>query len=443
MDALQVGLVGLGTVGVGVARILLEDGDWLNGRCGMHLCLRRVADLELEGDRGISLDGVAASTNAQDVLEDPDVQVFVELIGGIEPARTFLLEAMSRKKHVVTANKALLAAHGPELFEAAERNGVEIGFEASVAGGIPIVRCLREGLAADQVRSMAGIINGTANYILSTMSEKGMDFFACLQEAQEEGYAEADPTLDVEGQDTAHKLAILVALAHGVRVHPDEIFTEGIQHTTSMDIRNAEELGYRIKLLALSKVHEGELEIRVHPTMIPAGHMLATVGQAFNAVYAIGRHTGPVMFYGQGAGRMPTGTAVVSDLIEMARGIRAGRRRSPPPLGFCGAFPQPAPLRRMEDLVSKYYIRCPVVDRPGVLSRISGILGENGISIHTVIQKGRRNAGPVQVIMLTHEAREKAVRQALATIDRLDVALDKSFFLRIEDSFDPPTPDEV
>ena len=437
MEELQIGLAGFGTVGTGVARILVEDAAWLERRAGVRLRLKRIADLDLERDRGISLEGVATSTRVEDILEDPEIHVLIELIGGIEPAKSFLLEAIARKKHVITANKALLASHGTELFRAVEDGGVQIGFEASVGGGIPIVRSMREGLAADRMRSIAGIINGTANYILSTMTEQGLEFPECLRQAQERGYAEADPRLDVEGQDSAHKLAILIGLAYGVQVPPDEIFTEGIQQMTGMDIGYAKELGYRIKLLALSKMQEGQLEARVHPTMIPEAHLLASVGHVFNAIYTTGENTGPVMFYGQGAGMMPTGSAVLSDVITVARNLRPGMRSSLPPSGFFGQFPQEVPVRRMEDLVAKYYMRFPVVDRPGVLSKISGILGEHGISIHSVIQKGRQEAGPVHIIMLTHEARERDVREALDAIDRLEVVLDRSLFLRIEDSFDP------
>ena len=437
MEELQIGLAGFGTVGSGVARILVEDAAWLERRAGVRLRLKRIADLDLERDRGISLEGVSTSTRVEDILEDPEIHVLIELIGGIEPAKSFLLEAIARKKHVITANKALLASHGTELFRAVEDGGVQIGFEASVAGGIPIVRSMREGLAADRMRSIAGIINGTANYILSTMTEQGLEFPECLRQAQERGYAEADPRLDVEGQDTAHKLAILIGLAYGVQIPPDEIFTEGIQQMTGMDIGYAKELGYRIKLLALSKMQDGQLEARVHPTMIPEAHLLASVGHVFNAIYTTGENTGPVMFYGQGAGMMPTGSAVLSDVITVARNLRPGTRSSLPPSGFFGQFPQEVPVRRMEDLVAKYYMRFPVVDRPGVLSKISGILGEHGISIHSVIQKGRQEAGPVHIIMLTHEARERDVREALDAIDRLEVVLDRSLFLRIEDSFDP------
>ncbi len=438
MEALEVGLVGFGTVGTGVAKILLEEAAWLERRSGRQIRLKRIADLDLERDRGVSLEKVEISTRVEDILEDPEIRVLIELMGGIEPAKSFVLDAIAAKKHVVTANKALLASHGTELFQAAEAKGVQIGFEAAVAGGIPIVRSLREGLAADRILSIAGIINGTANYILSTMTEQGREFPECLQEAQEKGYAEADPSLDIEGQDTAHKLAILIGLACGVRVRPEEIFTEGIQRMTGMDIRYARELAYKLKLIALVKSLDGQLDARVHPTMIPESHLLASVGHAFNAIYATGRGTGPVMFYGKGAGMMPTGSAVVSDLVSLARNMRPGMPHDLPVLGFYGQFPQDARLRPMEELVAKYYMRFPVVDRPGVLSKISGILGDHGISIDSVIQKGRQHAGPVHIIMLTHEARERDVRQALEVIDRLEVALDRSLFIRIEDSFDPP-----
>ena len=441
MEVLQIGLAGFGTVGTGVAKILMEDAAWLERRAGIRIRLKRVADLDLERDRGVCLEGVETSTSVEDILRDPEIKVFIELVGGIEPAKSFLLEAIAAKKHVITANKALLASHGAELFRAAEEGGVQIGLEASVAGGIPIVRSLREGLAADQIQSIAGIINGTANYILSTMTEQGSEFPECLRQAQEKGFAEADPSLDIEGQDTAHKLAILIGLAYGVQVCPEEIFTEGIQRMTGMDIRYARELGYRIKLLAISKMQDGEVEARVHPTMIPETHLLASVGHVFNAVYVTGQNTGPVMFYGKGAGMMPTGSAVLSDLVSLARNIHRGTPQPVPCLGFYGQFPQEARLRRMEDLVARYYMRFPVVDRPGVLSKISGILGEHGISIDSVIQKGRQEAGPVHIIMLTHEARERDMQQALAAIDLLEVVLDRSLFLRIEDSFDPPRPE--
>jgi homoserine dehydrogenase len=436
VEVVQVGLVGFGTVGTGVARILLEQAAWLERRAGIPIRLKRIADLDLERDRGIRLQGIALSQDVRDILEDPDIQVVVELVGGIEPARTILLDAMARQKHVVTANKALLASHGPELFDVAARSGLEIGFEASVAGGIPIVRCIKEGLAGDQIRSLTGIINGTSNYILSTMTEQRRDFSESLKQAQSLGYAEADPRLDIEGHDTAHKLAILVALAYGTHLRPEEIFTEGIREITEMDITNAGELGYCIKLLAIAKDVQGTLEARVHPTMIAVHHPLASVGQAFNAIYVTGDAIGPVMFYGKGAGMMPTAAAVASDLIEIGRNQRLGVRRRMPPLGFYGDIFDKAVLKPMESLCTKYYIRFPVVDRPGVLSKISGVLGNNGISIHSVIQHGRQKAGPVHIIMLTHEAREASLLRAMAEINRMEEVLGKSLFIRIEDALD-------
>jgi homoserine dehydrogenase len=436
VDAVQVGLVGLGTVGTGLARILTEQAARIERRAGIPIRLKRIADLDWKRDRGVDLTGIALSDDAKEILEDPEIDVMVELIGGIEPARTLLLEAMARKKHVVTANKALLASHGPELFQRATEAEVEIGFEASVAGGIPIIRCIRDGLAGDQIVSLTGIINGTANYILSTMTEQGRSFSESLRQAQELGFAEANPSLDVEGHDTAHKLAILIALAYGVYLSPDEIYTEGIQEIDAMDIVHAGELGYRIKLLAIAKDSGGVLEARVHPTMVPVTHPLASVGHAFNAIYLNGVSVGPVMFYGRGAGMMPTAGAVASDLIEIGRNQRLGIRRRIPPLGFSGQILEKAVVKPMEELTTRYYIRFPVVDRPGVLSRIAGALGASGISIHSVIQHGRRSAGPVHIIMLTHEAREASLRSAMASINRMEEVLGKSLFIRIEEAVD-------
>ena len=436
MGVLRVGLAGLGTVGTGVAKILLEDASWLQRRAGLNLSLRCVADLDLERDRGLCLEGVTQTRDVHALSRDPEIDVLVELIGGLEPARSLVLEALAGVKHVITANKALLAAHGDAIFRTAASTGVYVGFEASVAGGIPILRAIREGLAADRMMSMAGIINGTANYVLSAMAENGLDFPECLREAQAKGYAEADPTLDIEGQDTAHKLAILVSLAHGVRVGPEQIYTEGIQHITGRDIRYARELGYCIKLLAICVVHESDLAVRVHPTMIPCEHMLAKVNHAFNAVYVTGMHSGPVMFYGQGAGRMPTAAAVASDLVDLARGIGSGCRGRLPPLGFYQDVPPLATLRSMEDLVTNYYLRFPVADRPGVLARIAGVLGTHEISIHSVIQQGRQGRGPVHIIILTHEALERNVQAALRDINRLDVMRNPALLVRIEHAVD-------
>jgi len=431
-----VGLAGLGTVGTGVAKILMEDAAWLETRTNIPLRLQGIADLDLDRDRGLCLDGLSLFQDARALIQDPGIDVLIELIGGIEPARTLVLEALADGKHVITANKALLATHGEEIFRAAQDAGVQIGFEASVAGGIPILRSIREGLASDRILSMAGIINGTANYILSTMAQKGLDFPECLKEAQEKGYAEADPTLDIEGQDTMHKLAILVALAHGVQIPSDQIYTEGIQHITGRDIRYAHDLGYCIKLLAISVAEGDGLEVRVHPTMIPREHMLAKVDQAFNAIYVTGKNSGPVMFYGQGAGRMPTAGAVLSDLVDLARGVHKGCARGLPPLGFFREVRPPPILRSPDDLVTNYYIRFPVTDRPGVLSRIAGILGAHDISIHSVIQQGRQSSGPVHIIMLTHEALERNMQDALREINGLDIMKGRGLLIRIEHALD-------
>jgi homoserine dehydrogenase len=436
LDELRVGLAGLGTVGTGVAKILLDDASWLEQRTGMPLRLQGIADLDLDRDRGLCLDGVSLHCDARALIQDPGIHVLIELIGGIEPARTLVLEALASGKHVITANKALLATHGDEIFQAAVDAGVQIGFEASVAGGIPILRSIREGLASDQILSMAGIINGTANYILSTMSEKGLDFPECLREAQEKGYAEADPTLDIEGQDTMHKLAILVALAHGVQIQPEKIYTEGIQHITGRDIRYAHDLGYCIKLLAVCVAEGTELEVRVHPTMIPREHMLAKVDQAFNAIYVTGKNSGPVMFFGQGAGMFPTAGAVVSDLVDIARSLRAGCGTRFLPLGFHDKIRSLPILRSTNDLLTNYYIRFPVADRPGVLAQIAGILGSHEISIHSVIQQGRHESGAVHIIILTHEARERNVQDALQEINRLDIMKGQGLLIRIEHTLD-------
>jgi homoserine dehydrogenase len=353
------------------------------------------------------------SSKASEVIADPGIDVIVELMGGFEPARTFLLQAIAAGKDVVTANKALLAKHGEELLSAAERAGVGFGFEASVGGGIPIIRTLREGLAADRNRAVFGIVNGTSNYILSTMASKGRSFADVLADAQREGLAEADPTYDVEGIDAAHKLAILAQLAFGVRLPLDAIYTEGIRHVDAIDMAYAAELGYAIKLLAIAKDHTTSVEARVHPTMIPLDHPLASVGGAFNAVCVQGDALGRSMYYGLGAGMMPTATAVVADVLDVARDRRGLGRPRLAPLGYPVARQRRARVRPMGDVVCEYYLRLQVRDRPGVLARIAGDLGDHGISIASVVQRDRGSAGPVPIVIRTHEARERDLRRAL------------------------------
>jgi homoserine dehydrogenase len=427
----RLGLLGLGTVGGGVVKLLDSERALLEERAGCRLSLAAVADLDTIRPReGIDLARLPLTTDAASVLDSPDIQVVIELVGGLEPARSFILRALAAGKHVVTANKALLAHHGAELYEEARRRGVTLAFEAAVAGGIPIIRSIKEGLVANRVLSVFGIVNGTSNYILSKMTDEGLDFSLVLKEAQAKGYAEADPTLDIEGLDSAHKLQILVTLAFRTFVDLKDIHTEGITRVTPQDIAYARELGYRVKLLAIAKATDGGVEARVHPTMIPAAAPLAAVSGVFNAVFLTGHAVGDLMFYGRGAGQLPTASAVWSDIVEIARRIAHGIPALALELPSVG--PGALPLRPMDAIRSCYYLRVMAQDRPGVLSRVAGILGENDISIVSVIQKGRATGEAVPVVMMTHEARERDMRTALAAIDRLRVVSSPTTMIRVE-----------
>ncbi len=433
MKPVSVGIIGFGTVGEGVVRVLTERADLLTRRLGNSLVLKRVADLDLLRPRGVNLDASLLTSHNEDILDDPDIDIVVEVIGGTEAARELVLAAIARGKHVVTANKALLALHGNEIFAAAAAHDVEVAFEASVCGGIPIILTLRQGLAANRIDEMLGILNGTANYILTKMTEEGSSFAQALQEAQAQGYAEADPTLDVEGIDTAHKLAILMALAYGARIDFDAVTVEGISSLDPIDLQFAREFGYTIKLLAISRNDSGALEARVHPALIPRDHMLANVGGAFNAVYITGDAVGPILLSGRGAGMMPTASAVVSDLLDLARNLSLGLRRRVPPLGSETALQTRRAIKPMAEVVTNYYFRFAALDRPGVLSQIAGALGKYNISIAAVIQKGREVKGAVPIVMITHEAKEANVRQALVEIDALPVVSPPAVVYRIED----------
>jgi homoserine dehydrogenase len=433
MKPVTVGLIGFGTVGEGVVRLLTERADLLTRRLGTSLVLRKVSDIDLTRPRGVNLDPSLLTSRNEDILDDPDIDIVVEVIGGTEAARDLVLAAISRGKHVVTANKALLALHGNEIFAAAAANNVEVAFEASVCGGIPIILALRQGLAANRILEMLGILNGTANYILTKMTEEGSSFAQALKEAQAKGYAEADPTLDVEGIDTAHKLAILMALAYGARVDFEAVTVEGISGLEPIDLQFAREFGYTIKLLAITRNDSGALEARVHPTLIPRDHMLANVGGAFNAVYVTGDAVGPILLSGQGAGMMPTASAVVSDLLDLARNLSLGLKRRVPPLGSEKALETRRAIKPMAEVVTNYYFRFAALDRPGVLSQIAGALGKYNISIAAVIQKGREVKGAVPIVMITHEAKEANVRQALVEIDALPVVSPPAVVYRIED----------
>ncbi len=437
MKEIKVGLIGFGTVGTGVVKILQKNSRLIEKRLGARIRIKRIADIDINRDRGIKLKPGLLTPDADDIIEDPEIDIVIELIGGIEPAKSIILKAIRRKKHIVTANKALLALHGDEIFNEANRFGVDVNFEASVGGGIPIIRSIKEGLVANRIHSIFGILNGTSNYILSKMTDEGKAFREVLKEAQEKGYAEADPTYDVEGIDAAHKLSILIRLAFGTPINFREIFIRGISEITPLDIQFSREFGYRIKLLAIAKIDRGKLEARVHPTMIPEGHMLSTVDGVFNAIYVRGDAIGPILFYGQGAGQMPTGSAVVSDIVELSRNIlvRTSGRRVPL-LSYHEPSIERIPLKKMQEIVMPFYIRFSAIDKPGVLSKISGILGKHDISIASVIQKGRKVNGAVPIVMMTHEAREENIYRAIKEIDRLGVIMGKTVYIRVEDELE-------
>ena len=430
--SISVGMVGFGTVGTGVAKILLENAALIRRRVGVPVELVRVADLDTTRDRGVRLPPGVLTSEVRRILDDPAIDVVLELIGGYEAAKRIILEAIAKGKQVVTANKALLAVHGEELFEAAARQGVDLGFEASVGGGIPIIRALVQGLAGNTLRSVYGIINGTANYILSRMTREGHSFQDVLAEAQRAGYAEADPTFDVAGIDSAHKLAIMVTLAYGTPVNFKEIYTDGITHITPLDIAYAREFGYTIKLLGIAKLHETEIEARVHPTMIPSASPVAQVEGVYNAIRLVGDAVGDIVLYGQGAGSLPTGSAVVSDVIDIARNLKTGSSGRVPPASFQQEERRPLRIRRMDEIASLYYLRFMVVDRPGVLSQISGVLGHYGISISSVLQKGRKDGETVPVVIMTHTAVEHQVQSALHDINRMPFVSEPATLIRVE-----------
>jgi homoserine dehydrogenase len=428
----MVGIIGLGTVGTGVVRILQDNHDVIEKRLGTSLEIKKISDLDVERDRGLTLAPGILIPDAQTILNDPEIEIVVELIGGHHPAREFILEALKKGKHVVTANKALLAECGEDLFQAAEEAGVDLFFEASVGGGIPIIRILKEGLSANRIESIFGIINGTANFILTKMSEEEKSFEQCLAEAQQLGFAEADPTLDIEGIDSAHKLAILVMLAFGTPVSLSEIYTEGISKVSAIDIEFAKEFGYVIKLLAIAKGGINTVEARVHPTMVPKNYLIATVGGAYNAVYVQGDAVGKTLFYGRGAGDLPTGSAVVSDMMEIGRNILKGAAGRLPATSYPLKQRRVLKIKPIEQIESLYYLRFMAQDQPRVLSKISGILGDHSISISSVLQKGRKKNGAVPVVMMTHRAQEKNVQLALKEIQNMSQVLNETVLIRVE-----------
>ncbi len=434
-QSVGVGLIGLGTIGTGVARLLASNAATLEQRLGFPLRLVRIADLDLQRDRGIALDGIRFDADSQGLIDDPAVDIVIELIGGYDVAKRLALRALEAGKPLVTANKALLALHGAEIFGAARRGGVDVAFEASVAGGVPVLRALREGLAANRVRGVSGILNGTTNYVLTEMEQTGEPFEVVLKRAQDLGFAEADPSFDVDGVDAAHKLTLLASMAFGAELAFKEVPTEGIRELSPIDLEAAAHFGYRIKLLGIARAHGEEaerIEARVHPTLIPASSLLAHVDGAMNAVAIAGDAVGPTLFYGAGAGELPTASAVVSDCMELAREIRRGVAGRVAPLSYQPEALVPKSLVPLGERVGRYYLRFSLVDRPSVLAHVTGVLGENEISIESLLQKGR--GGPsVPVLVLTHPAREAALRNALGEIDRLPEVVAPTRLLRIEE----------
>ncbi|MCP3954861.1 MAG: homoserine dehydrogenase [Desulfobacterales bacterium] len=433
MKRISIGLLGCGTVGVGVAKLLLENQALIQSRLGANLYLKHIADIDTTTDRGIAFGEGVLVNDAFAVVADPDIDIVVEMIGGEGIAKELILKAMENGKHVVTANKALMAAQGNLLVEKARAANVDLAYEASVGGCMPIIKSLREALVGNHIRSMTGILNGTCNYILSRITDEGSEFATVLTEAQAQGYAEADPTLDVGGHDAAHKLAIITALAFGMEINLADTYTEGISKITPMDIEFARQFGYRIKLLAIAKNDNEKIEARVHPTMIPEDNQLSKINGTLNAVMVSGDAIGDVLLCGHGAGQMPTASAGISDLVDIARNIMAGIARRIPGLSYQPEHIGNIPIMPMDELFTYYYLRLGALDKPGVLSIISGVLGEHGIGIKSVQQKGRRTAGAVPIVMLTHRARELDIKNAVAEITALDVVEDEPMVIRIED----------
>ena len=419
MKKVGVGIIGFGTIGTGLIKIIQQE---------KQVELKYIADLDITTPRSVKIDKALLTTDVNRVLNDPSVDIIVELIGGVQPAKKFILTALKNKKHVVTANKALLATHGDEIFQTAKDNNVYINFEASVGGGIPIIKALRDSFRSSDITSVLGIVNGTSNFILSRMSLEKQTFSSALKEAQGFGYAEANASLDIDGIDSAHKIAILSSIIYRTRVDMEHIYVEGIRHITLEDIQYAEELGYVIKPLAIANMDRNRLDVRVHPALIPKGHLLSSVSDVYNAIYLRGDSIGEMMFYGLGAGQMPTANAVYSDVIDIAAKTKIESK-----VTDNYSFNKRLSMKEITENKLRCYIRFSAVDKPGVLAKISGILGKCNISIASVIQKARKQRGAVPIIMMTHEAEEKDICLAIREIDRLDIIKRKSVIIRVED----------
>lgn len=434
MKPINVGLLGIGTVGGGTFAVLKRNQEEITRRAGRGIVITMVADREVEKARKIVGEGVIVTADANEIVTNPDIDIVVELIGGYTVAKELMLKAIENGKHVVTANKALLASHGTEIFAAAQKKGVMVAFEAAVAGGIPIIKALREGLTANRIEWIAGIINGTSNFILSEMRDKGLTFDTVLKQAQKLGYAEADPTFDIEGIDAAHKLTIMAAIAFGIPMQFDKVYTEGIAKLTREDIRYAEELGYRIKLLGIAKRTPKGIELRVHPTLIPTRRLIANVEGVMNAIVVKGDAVGATLYYGAGAGAEPTASSVVADLVDVTRMHTADPKHRVPHLAFQPDLLSNTPILPMEEVETSYYLRLRTLDKPGVLADITRILADLNISIDAMVQKEpSEGEDQVNIIMLTHLTVEKNINAAIARIEKLPVMTGKVTRIRLEE----------
>lgn len=425
-QTIQIGLLGCGTVGGGVVEILHKNKAAIAAKAGANIALKAIAVRDMHRPRHRLVDPQLLTDDVERIVNDSEIDVVVELMGGNEPARRLIATALQNGKHVVTANKEVVARHGAELLQLAARHGVGLFYEASVGGGIPIIRPLQACLAANEIHSILGIINGTTNYMLTRMSDEGRDFASVLQEAQQLGYAEADPSSDVEGYDAAFKIAILAGLAFDTEVDVEDVHCEGITRITAEDIRYGRELGYTLKLIAMARLVDDRLDVRVHPTFIPSEHPLAAVNDAFNAIFIDGDAVGELMFYGRGAGALPTGSAVVADIIDAVRRLRIGGNHVPSPPS------RRLPLVNIEETVSRYYVSLRVVDKPGVLGRIATAFGDAGVSLDSVIQKGHTE-DPVHLVVVTHETVHAKLRQALTQINEFDFVHQVSNVIRVEE----------
>ncbi|MEF3254736.1 MAG: homoserine dehydrogenase [Deferribacterales bacterium] len=434
MKRINVGIVGYGTVGKGTADVLIKNANTLKEKTGLDICLKSVADLRIDTINDDILPYIPNKfKDASDIINDPEIDIVVELIGGYNAAKDIILKALDNGKHVVTANKALLAVHGTDLFKKAEEKSLQLCFEGSVAGGIPIIKVIKEDLVANNIKEIYGIINGTANYILTKMEKENKEFEDVLKDAQALGYAEADPTFDIEGIDTAHKITILSSIAFNTIVPFDKVFVEGISNIKQVDIEFAKKLNCKIKLLAIAKKHENDIEVRVHPTMIPERYILSKVDDVFNAIYIVSDKLDRTIHYGRGAGSLPTGSAVVSDIVSIARDINCGCVKRVPILGFSKEYRTYFPVKNIDDIRSSFYLRFLALDKPGVLSKIAGVLGKYNISISAAIQPGACSPdNVVPLVFMTHETIGRAVSNAVKEIDSMDYVKSKTVVIRVE-----------